>query len=177
MKAKKLILNILASVGMVLLVLPMCLAMYTATVSVGSKAGDPATYNIFADWSSYVDTYKLADKTFGSAWATITDVIAVILLVLAVVYVVMFVLQLLKVGGKKADYSKFMKFLAVAILVLTVVALITAVIFTASNSLSVTGKLTNITTKYTFGFGVGSIMLLVGGAVTGVFGLLANWKK
>lgn len=177
MKLKKLIPNILACVGMILLILPMCLTMYTATVSVGSKAGDPVNYNIFADWSNYIDAYKVADKTFASAWATITDVIAIVLLVLAVVYVVMFVLQLLKVGGKKTDYTKPMKGVAMAILVLTVVALITAIIFTSANSLSVTGKITNVTTKYTFGFGVGAIMLLVGGVLTGVSGLLANWKK
>ncbi len=173
MKAKKLILNILASVGMVLLVLPMFLAMYTATVSIGNKVADPATYGIFTNWTYYINAYKVAGKTFAQTWAVLTDVLAVVLLILAVLYVVMFVLKLLKVG-KKVNYTKIMKLLAVVILVLTILALVTAIIFTSTNSLSIKVL---VETKYTFGFGIGLIMMLIGGVVTGLCGLLANLKK
>ena len=176
MKAKKLIFNILASVGMVLLILPMCLAMYTSktTNSAISKDLTNDTFGIFADWSAFADTYKLGGKTFASAWSVITDVIAIVLLVLAVAYVVLFVAQLLKVG-KKFNYEKVLKVISIAILVLTLVALVTAIIFTSANNLTLTVGRNE--TKYTFGFGVGLIMLLVGGVVTGVMGLLANLKK
>lgn len=176
MKGKKLVFNALATVGMILLILPMFLAMYSTTVSAGGSTSDPTFYKIFNDWSGFTDVYKLAGETFSSVWALITDIIAVVLLVLAALYVILFILQLLKVGGKKVNYSKFMKLLALLIIILTLVAVVTGIIFIAANALTHNVPLVG-QTKYAFGFGIGAIMLLVGGVLTGTFGLIANSKK
>ena len=170
MKLKNIILNALASVGMVLLILPMCLDLFTLTVKVGERASDPVGFKIFTDWTDYVNTYKLLNKEFASVWATLVGVLAIVLLVLSVAYVVFFVLQALKVG--KLNYRAINQILSICILVLTVVALVFGIIFMAANSFSIGST----KTSNEFGFGVGLIMLLVGGLLTGVFGLIANKK-
>ncbi len=174
MKIKKLILNLFATLGMILLILPLFLTMWTSTIKIGNNAADPTLYSMFADWSAFEDVYALADKTFGSVWALITEILMVAMLAFAVLYVILFILQLLKVGGKKAKYAGIMKVIACIILALAIIALFTAIIFVASNSWQ---KGTVLVTTYTFGLGIGAYLAFIGAVITGLTGIIANLKK
>ena len=179
MKTKKIVLNILASLGMVVLIFPMFLGLYGVILTVANKTSDPEYFKLFNDWSSWEELYKIGGKTFQSGFATAFDVLAIVLLCIAVLYFILFILQLAKVG----DYKKLNKvkmFLALAALILTLIATALFIVFCLKNSLEIgtdLGILGKLYTSYTFIPAVGSILLLVGGLFFSIFGMIASKNK
>ncbi len=159
-----LFLNLIASVGLILLVLPMFLAIYTRVEEIGSLTNQTG-YTIFTDWSTIETIYQIAGQEFNSACALIVDIMAVALLVVAAIYVIMFVLQFTKMG-KNNMFAKINKFLSIIALLLTVVALICGIIFFATSGIVATSFIP----------GIGFYMLIIGGVVLGLLGYLANRK-
>ena len=169
MKTKKLLLNLGAVVGFVLLILPMFLAMYQNLVGAGSLTSTEPI-GIFADWSILAELYSAAGKTFPSFLSIIIDILAVVLLWLASVYVLLFVLQLLKVG-KTAKLDKMKRLFSLITLIVTILVAVLYVIFVLTASVK-EGSL-----AYAFIPGIGTYMLFAGGLMLGVFGILASTKK
>ncbi len=162
--SSNLLFNLLASVGLVLLILPMFLAIYTRVEEIGSITNQTG-YTIFTDWSTIETIYQLTGQEFNSACALIVDIMAVALLVVAAIYVIMFVLQFTKMG-KNNMFAKINKFLSIIALLLTVVALICGIIFFATSGIAATSFIP----------GIGFYMLIIGGVVLGLLGYLANRK-
>ena len=118
--SSNLLFNLLASVGLVLLILPMFLAIYTRVEEIGSITNQTG-YTIFTDWSAIETIYQIAGQEFNSACALIVDIMAVALLVVAAIYVIMFVLQFTKMG-KNNMFAKINKFLSIIALELIVIS-------------------------------------------------------
>lgn len=164
MKTKKLVLNIFALLGLVLLILPMFLAMYAPSIIANGEITKLFTIKIFGDWG-----LAQPDNLF---FATLTDIFAVVMLCFAATYLVLFILQLLNVGKDKT-LNKVKKLLAVLTLILTILSVATFVVFAVSN----TTTSDFIKTTSTVLPQAGSILMVVGGLVFSVFGMVASKKK
>ena len=156
MKNKKLIFGSISLVGLILLILPMFLNMWKLTNSI-----QDGYFKIFGDYSGA----QFVFENFAQFWITLVDVIAVIGLILAVAYTVLFVLEMLKIGNVKL-FAKIRKMISFALLLLCVVAIISAIVCVCVNK----NKLVAIT------MAVGTYLLFVGLAVMGLFGLLSTGK-
>ncbi|MBQ8761947.1 MAG: hypothetical protein IJZ26_01340 [Clostridia bacterium] len=153
-KSKKssnnLLFNILACAGLVLLVLPMILAVYSISNQLGS-----ASYGIFTDWSILE-----AISSLNTASIMVVDIMAVVLLCIAGAYLILFLLSQFTKADKNNLFGKINKLLAMVALLLTVVAIICVIVAFASVE--------------SFVPAIGFFMLVIGGVVFSVFGYLAN---
>lgn len=152
-KSKKssnnLLFNILACAGLVLLVLPMFLAMYSFSTQLGST-----NHGIFTDWGI------LAYSDLNTASIMVADIMAVVLLCIAGAYLILFLLSQFTKANKNNLFAKLNKLLAMVALLLTVVAIICGIVAFASVE--------------SFVPAIGFFMLVIGGVVFSVFGYLAN---
>ncbi len=150
-----LVFNCLVVVGLVLLVVGICLSLWTEA-ALGFSGG----VGIFAN----------KDGLDYAAMGTICEILMLVNLVLVALYVVVFCLDTFKIG--KFNYAKLLKVLALVILCVTVLALVLGVLYAV---LTTNVQYKDLNTFYVKP-AVGFYLMMAGALVAGLAGLLANRK-
>ena len=134
MKNKSLLLKALTCLLLVPCFVIPFITMFVSNSIVGDTTSVTGEYGIFADFTKLGDAFSAPgyNKELATFWMVLVSISVVVLAVLALAYIVMFVLDLLKV--KVNNLPKLTKFVGVAILVCSVVALISAIIAVSVNS-------------------------------------------
>ena len=151
-----LLLNAGVCVGLVLLIVGICLSLWTVS----------------ALWiSGGVGIFASKDGFDYAIMGTICEILLLANLVLVALYAVVFCLKYFKVG--KMNYAKFMKFLSLAVLILTLIAVLLGVLYAV---LVTNVQYEGLKTFYVEP-AVGFYLMSAGSLVAGLFGLCANLKK
>ena len=165
MKTNKLVYNLLVGVGLVLLVLPLFLSVWTYATAV-SETG----YALFTEFGDLLKaSFEVNEGGFASFWATLTAIVGVVALAAAALYVALFVVELV---CKKKNFASLKKLLAFVMLVCGVVALVSGIIFTSTNKVLMGEKV-----LYAMKMAVGFWLLVAGALLGGLFGLLGAKTK
>ena len=151
-----LLLNVGVIVGLVLLIVGICLALWTES----------------ALWiSGGVGIFASKDGFDYAVMGTVCEIVLLVNLVLVALYVCAFCLKYLKVG--KFNYAKLMKLLAIVTLVLTLVAVLLGVLYAV---LTTNVQFEGLKTFYVTP-AVGFYLMSAGSLVAGLLGLCASSKK
>ena len=151
-----LLLNAFVCVGLLLLIVGICLSMWTEN----------------ALWvSGGVGIFANKDGFDYAAMGTICEILLLANLILVALYVIAFCLDYFKVG--KLNYAKVMKLLSVVILVLTLVAIVLGVLYAVLTSYVQYKDLKTFYVKPAVGF----YLMGAGSLANGLFGLCASSKK
>lgn len=169
MKNKNLLLKALTCLLLIPCFVMPFVAMFASQTVAGSTITATGSYNIFADYETLADSFKLRNAELATFWMVLVSILVVVLAVLALVYIAMFVMELLNVKCK--SLSKLQKLVSFLIVVCSVVAFVSAIIAvttnTATGTLGSTAKLV---------MAVGSWLLIVP-ILAGVVGLLVPAVK
>ena len=151
-----LLLNLGVCVGLLLLIIGICLSIWTES----------------ALWvSGGVGIFASKDGFDYAVMGTICEIVLLANLVLVALYLCVFCLKYFKVG--KFQYAKFMKFLALLTLALTITAVVLGVLYAV---LTTNVQFEGLKTFYVTP-AVGFYLMSSGSLLAGCFGLLANRKK
>lgn len=143
--------GIIASVGAILLIFPMFLAIFHFTVGSGSLS-------VTTDIGLFPDLERLD----SGVCATLVSIFAIVALVIGAIYAILYILDVAKV--LKANTKSIRKLLSFAMLAVFLVILICGIVFISANSGNYAG----------FGASIGFYFAVIGSAVTGVFGILES---
>lgn len=154
MKKKNVLFGFVACLGVVALIFPMFLSLWT----INTKLVD-LSYSIFT-----------LDAAESYGWFLTVEITAIVALVLAFLYVVVFALQLAKVG--KCNYSKVRLFISYIMSILFVVALVCGIVGIIVNKYVVGDTVMSSTS-----FAIGYYFILGGTLLVSLFGILAGKLK
>ena len=132
MRTKKLIYDVIASVGVVLLGVAAFLKVWA--VSFNGTINENFMYNVFEKFPDTLrDSYTMFGETLQSIWATLVTIAVVLALLAGLVYIAFTVLEHAKIG--KLNYNFYKKLASIAMLVAFVAMLVFGSVFTIVNYL------------------------------------------
>lgn len=168
----KMIFTSLAFVGLVLLILPLFMdvwSFYNGLLDTNQGI------KLFEQVNSLIVTiFNLNNVYFQQIYATIFAVIAILTIVTAIVYCVFAVLDIAKVKSK-IDTRLIKQICSISILILFVLGMVFGSVFTMVNVAEF--ETINGTNFIAMNSAIGFYMFLIGSFVCGLFGLLATRKK
>lgn len=157
MKNKNLLWNLVVGIGLVLMIVGICLSIWTISGSIWGL-GTSGGVGIFADHGSDNGTYAL-----------IAEIALVASLALVGIYLVVYALELAKVAK---NLSNIRRFISLVVVLLAIVAVVMGIVYVAVSQSEVAGVV-----KSGVSFAAGFYLFAGGALLSGIFGVLGSCSK
>lgn len=161
-KKENFIFSLLGSLGWIFFMLPIFLPIWSFSTEGTSKV----FYALFDGLGNAESSFTANGAKLASGWAMAFTVIATIVLVMSVAYTIITIMQIYKYKNSKYDLIK--KILAITTLIMGVIAIICAIVFTSGQFYELAGI------RYGMKLEIGVWMFFIGVFLTGLFGYMAS---